>query len=40
MIKLSQILPQSFHKGELKPENSLLHMKVLILIKAKSSVFL
>ena len=27
-------------KGELKPEISLLHMKVLILIKAKSNVFL
>ena len=27
-------------KGELKPEISLLHMKVLTLIKAKSNVFL
>ena len=26
-------------KGELKPEISLLHMKVLTLIKAKSNVF-
>ena len=27
-------------KGELRPEISLLHMKVLTLIKAKSNVFL
>ena len=27
-------------EGELKPEISLLHMKVLTLIKAKSNVFL
>ena len=29
-----------FFKGELRPEISLLHMKVLTLIKAKSNVFL
>ena len=30
----------SYIKGELRPEISLLHMKVLTLIKAKSNVFL
>ena len=30
----------TFLKGELRPEISLLHMKVLTLIKAKSNVFL
>ena len=31
---------RSHLKGELRPEISLLHMKVLTLIKAKSNVFL
>ena len=34
------LLPDDFVKGELRPEISLLHIKVLTLIKAKSNVFL